>query len=542
MADKNQEIALGLLKEHESNKAERSEWTDHWENCAKYGVPHKNNMYGQRVKGSKNPPDLFTCFAIWAIDFIASAFHGMLTNPSSVWFGLTTGIREIDRADSVRRWIDEAVHRMIDTLNGSNFQTEIYETYTDLASLGTNILKMEDDERDVINFQSIPIYLGAIDEDKRGDVVYVSREYEYTIFQIIEKFGELPTNIKNQLDSKNTEQLYKIVHIVKPRIRAELKGQLDVGIKKLPSSMKFVSYHVLEKAKYILEFAGFEDNPYAVPRWSKTADEKYGRSPLMKALADVKLLNAMKKVTIQGAQLKIAPPVETPDNGFLRPLNLKPFGVNYKRSTSRSETKPIYTGADPGIGLDIMEDVKKDIKQHFYIDQLQMIVADRMTATEVIQRRDEQLRTLGPLLGRLHRELLKPIIDRLFGLMLNKGLFPELPQELKQLKNGELKIKYNSAIAKAQITSESENIVRAIEATASIINSQPETLDLIDGDALLKYNWGIFGAPDVALRNASEVKKIRTARAEAQAKLSQQADDSQDAGVANQLSPLMPKE
>ena len=534
---KNQEVGRSLIKEHESNKVDRSEWTESWEECSYYGVPRKNNMYGQRTKGSKvTGSQLFTAYAIWCIDFVASAFHGMLTNPASIWFGLTSGIRELDQNDNVRVWLDEVVHRMIDTLNGSNFQTEIHETYIDLASSGTNVLKMEEDEEDVINFQSIPPYRCTIGEDKRGDVKTVSREYEFNIYQIIEEFGELPEEIKRDMGNELQEK-FVIIHVIKPRKRAELQKQLDIGGKELPKSMKYVSYHILQKSAYILELKGFKEAPYAVPRWSKTSDEKYGRSPLMKALADVKLLNSMQKVTIQGAQLKIAPPVESPDNGFLRPLNLKPYGVNYRRATTKMETRPIFTGADPGIGLEIMDSSKGDIKQHFYIDQLRMIVADRMTATEVIQRRDEQLRTLGPILGRLHRELLKPIIDRLFGLMLDKGLLPPIPEELGDLKGGKLKIKYTSAIAKAQITSEAENIVRAIESTSVIIQAQPEVLDLIDGDKLLKYNWEIFGAPTTSLRSGKEVEEIRKARAEAQQKMEQQEDQTHEAESINKMAP-----
>jgi hypothetical protein len=39
-----------------------------------------------------------------------------------------------------------------------------------------------------------------------------------------------------------------------------------------------------------------------------------------------------------------------------------------------------------------------------------------MTATEVIQRNEEKMRLLGPVLGRLQSELLKPLIDRVFNI------------------------------------------------------------------------------------------------------------------------------
>ena len=44
----------------------------------------------------------------------------------------------------------------------------------------------------------------------------------------------------------------------------------------------------------------------------------------------------------------------------------------------------------------------------------------QMTATEVIQRNEEKMRLLGPVLGRLQSELLKPLIDRVFAILLKK--------------------------------------------------------------------------------------------------------------------------
>jgi hypothetical protein len=47
-----------------------------------------------------------------------------------------------------------------------------------------------------------------------------------------------------------------------------------------------------------------------------------------------------------------------------------------------------------------------------------------MTATEVMQRTEERMRLLGPILGRMEAELLGPIITRVFGIMLRQGAVP----------------------------------------------------------------------------------------------------------------------
>ena len=37
-----------------------------------------------------------------------------------------------------------------------------------------------------------------------------------------------------------------------------------------------------------------------------------------------------------------------------------------------------------------------------------------MTATEVLQRNEEKMRILGPVMGRIQSELLEPMINRVF--------------------------------------------------------------------------------------------------------------------------------
>ena len=54
-----------------------------------------------------------------------------------------------------------------------------------------------------------------------------------------------------------------------------------------------------------------------------------------------------------------------------------------------------------------------------------------VTATEVLQRNEEKMRLLSPVLGRLQAELLQPLISRSFALLLRAGLLPPAPEELQ---------------------------------------------------------------------------------------------------------------
>lgn len=522
-------LANRVCKNYETLKAERSNWDSHWDEVARFVIPRKDNVYGQATIGEKKANRLFDTEAIRATDELAAALHGMLTNPSTVWFGLSTGDAEKDRNEKIRNWLHSSTKKMVNVLNNSNFQQEILETYTDLGSIGTGSLRMEDDEEEVIRFHSSPVYAVMIDENSRGDIDTVSRKYSYDKRQVLQAFGDnMDEETKKMFHEAQVTKKWEIIHHISPRTEMEKEGK--VGNK----AMKFMSVHVLVDKKIVLEESGFASFPYAIPRWTKINKEKYGRSPAMKVLSDIKMSNMMKKVIIQGAQLAIAPPLQVPDMGFLSPLKFGPYSTNYKRSGNNGdEVKPLFVGADPRIGVELLEMVNASIRQAFFLDKLNVNLGDRATATEVLQRKDEQLRTLGPILGRLNRELLKPIIDRLFAIMEAKNLFDDMPDGLK--KGDNLDIKYVSAIAQAQVVTESDSMLRAINASGPIINLDPSVMDLIDGDKYLQKNLDIFGVDPSVIRSTAEVKEIREARTQREQELAQQQDALTSAETVNKL-------
>lgn len=520
------ELARKVIKKYEDLKAERMNWDSHWDEVAKFVVPRKDNVYGQATIGEKRANRLFDTEGIRACDELAAALHGMLTNPATIWFGLSTGDPAIDKKYSVSFWLHDCTRKMINVLNNSNFQQEILETFTDLGSIGTNSLRIEDDKDEVVKFHSEPVYNVLIDDNSKGDIDTVVRCYKFDKRQILQEFGDSLSEEDKKSLGDAPEKKWEIIHEVSPRNDEEMKKGLG------NKGYKYKSIHVLRDKGIVLSESGFKSFPFAVPRWSKINKEKYGRSPAMKVLADIKMMNMMKKVTIQGAQLSIAPPLQVPDTGFLAPLKLSPYSTNYRRTGLKDRVEPLFTGADPRIGFELLEMVKMSIRQAFFLDKLNVDLGDRATATEVLQRKDEQLRTLGPVLGRLNRELLKPIIDRVFAIMEDRDMFLETPAEIK---NAELDIKYVSAIAQAQMAAESDSMMRAINASSAIIQMDPTVMDNIDGDAFLRKNLEIFGVDPSILRKPNAVEVMRQQRAQ-QAQREQEMMESQvGAEVVNKV-------
>jgi len=521
--DAQQKLVENLIKRLGQLKTERQNWETHWDEVAGYFVPKKDQIFGQRTRGEKKHNLLFDSTSIHAAELLASALHGMLTTPTGIWFGLSTGDQALDTDDTIKEWLDDTSRRMIQVLNNSNFQTEIHEIYMDLVSFGTSPFRIEEDDETVVRFGSRPVYETYIAEDFKGRIDTVYYEYEMTKREIVNQFRNTLTEdyIRN---AENTPfEREKILHAVEPRMGQPSKN------KNIPKNMPFASYKILMCDHTLLLESGFKDNPWAVPRWSKISSEVYGRSPAMKALSDAKMLNKMKKATIEAAQLAVAPPLQVPDDGIILPVRTSPNSINYYRAGTKDRIEPLFTGSDVRLGEQMMATVKEQIRQAFFIDQLQLVQNSRMTTVEVTQRRDEQLRLLSPILGRLNNELLRPMIDRVFNIMLKKKMFLPPPT---QLSNAGLQVQYTSMIAKAQLASEGENFQRALNMVAPVIQIQPEAADKFDGDSIVEYASSLYGLPTRLLRKDKAVQDIRQARVETQQKLEEQEDEMHDKEVA----------
>ncbi len=514
------ELVAEVKKFHGKLKGGRSNWDSHWEEVANYVIPKKDDVFTKQnaVGGEKktNNGKLYDSTAIHANELLASALHGMLTNPTSLWFDLTTGVEDLDRNEEVKGWLQKMVRRIHAILNNSNFQTEIHEVFLDLCSFGTASMRIEADDDMILRFHSRPIFELYVKENSKGTIDTVSREYKMSSRQILQEFGK-KVFTEQQLTEivKDPLKDWDIIHLVQPS-----KDVAD-GKKR---RKKFTSIHVMVKLDVELKVAGFHEFPYVIPRWSKISGETYGRSPAMKSLPDIKMINEIMKATIRSAQKIVDPPLQAPDDGVLLPLRTSPGSINYYRAGTKDRIESLQTNGRPELGFQLMEQIKLQIRQSFFIDQLQLNEGPQMTATEVIQRSEEKLRLLGPLLGRLHFELLQPMIDRIFGIMIRSGEMPpeSIPEELA---GRALDVKFSSAIARAQKTSEVENLNRAIGAMAPIAEADPSVMDNINADEVLRFVSDKFDLPVDIFNKKEEVKEIRNQR---QQQMQQQAEQEQN--------------
>ncbi|MGB1861859.1 MAG: portal protein, partial [Candidatus Actinomarina sp.] len=398
------DLTKTIMARFDRLKTGRQNWETHWQEVADYMQPRKADVTRTRSRGDKRTELIFDSSPIQAVELLAASLHGMLTNPSTPWFSLRYKDEGLDSDDEAKLWLEGVTDTMYTAFNRSNFQQEIFELYHDLITFGTAAMFIEEDQSDLLKFSTRHINEIFITENDKGRIDTVYRKFKITLRAAAQQFGgSLSEEAKNKVEKDPFDEI-DILHAVYPRQDFDPR-------KKDKENMEFESVYIEYKNGNELSVGGFVEFPFVVPRYLKASHEIYGRSPAMTALPDVKMLNEMSKTTIKAAQKQVDPPLLVPDDGFLLPVRTVPGGLNFYRSGTRDRIEPLNIGANNPLGLNMEEQRRTAIRNVFYVDQLLLQQGPQMTATEVIQRNEEKMRLLGPVLGRLQSELLKPMID-----------------------------------------------------------------------------------------------------------------------------------
>ena len=521
------DLTKTIMARFDRLKTGRQNWETHWQEVADYMQPRKADVTKTRSRGDKRTELIFDSSPIQAVELLAASLHGMLTNPSTPWFSLRYKDEGLDADDEAKLWLEGVTDTMYTAFNRSNFQQEIFELYHDLITFGTAAMFIEEDQSDLLKFSTRHINEIYVTENDKGRIDTVYRKFKITLRAAAQQFGEgLSEEAKRRVDKDPFDEI-DILHAVYPR-------QDFNPTKKDKKNMEFESVYVEYKNGNELSVGGFVEFPFVVPRYLKASHEIYGRSPAMTALPDVKMLNEMSKTTIKAAQKQVDPPLLVPDDGFLLPVRTVPGGLNFYRSGTRDRIEPLNIGANNPLGLNMEEQRRTAIRNVFYVDQLLLQQGPQMTATEVIQRNEEKMRLLGPVLGRLQSELLKPMIDRCFAILLRNNQFAQAPDFLS---GQDIEIEYVSPLAKAQKSTELSSITRAIEILGSLANVAP-VFDYINFDALVKHVADLVGVPQKVLKLQSQVNAEREQQAQLAEQQAQMQQMQQVADAGGKIAPL----
>ena len=509
--------ATAVCQLHDALMNKRATTEQVWKDILDYVLPRKSRVLDRhpKTKGERRDELLFDATAPVAANLLANALHGLLTNPGGRFFGLRATQPGLQDDHEVQVWTDNVVDVLLQEVADSNWDSQAHEMYQDIITVGTGpfyTLPQKADNK--LRFYSRHVEEVYIAENHEGIVDTFIREFPMSLRQLIQEFGllALPEKVRrNAGEEKALAEEHNVLHLVQPREKYN-PNKLDA------LNLPIASVYILKQDKHLLREGGFAEMPAAAPRWNKLSGEVYGRSPSWTALSDIQMINAMKRTVLKAAQRTAEPPFMSPSEGFMNPIQSKPGGVTFYKPRMMGKVgiqgliQPLPVG-DVRFAENAYRDIQMQIRQQYLNDQLDLKESPQMTATEANMRDIRQRRVMGPLLGRLNSEFLRPVIERCYGILFRQGRIPDPPPALE---GQPLTVEYTSPIAQAQQMFKIESLNRALSSVLPLAEMRPDILDHVDFDHIARETPELYGVDPDILVPPDAVMQLRDARAKQQ--------------------------
>lgn len=369
---------------------EREIWLNRWKTAMRYTIPTDD----------ADVSTLFDATASDAVDNLAASMYSLLTPPESLWINL---VKESDESPDA----DYATAMLRAHLNDSNFYTTIHQCYTDLVMLGTACLFMAENpigSNSAFSFTAIPMTDIAL---LPGAVFHTT---SMPACDLMEKYPTvtLPKNMQDTV--KNNPQTP--IRLVQSLVGKDFTAWIDVGG---------------DFENNIVATGTFETNPYIIFRWSLVSGEIYGRSPVLRALPDIKTANKVVELVLKNATIAVSGIWQADDDGVinLSNINLTP-GAIIPKAVGSSGLTPLHSGADFDVSQIVLRDLRDRIRHTLLADRLGLLSDKEMTATEILARNSDMVRILGATYGRLLHEFIKPMCERGLQILSRRGLIEKI--------------------------------------------------------------------------------------------------------------------
>jgi hypothetical protein len=520
-----------------SLQSERSSWITHWRELSDYLMPRSARFYkSDRNKGTKRHNAIFDNTASRALRVLAAGMMSGMTSPARPWFRLALPDEDLMDYGPVKEWLADTQRRMLNVFARSNTYLSLHAIYEELGAFGTSTSIMLDDFDSVIHHYQAPVGEFAIASDYRGRVNTLYREFEKTVGEMVGEFGyeNCSRTVQNLHTAGNLDAWVPVIHAIEPRVDRD--PRMKDGKNKPWRSCYFEPGSDGANNKFLRE-GGFDRFPALAPRWHKSGGDIYGSSPGMEALGDIKQLQHEQLRKANGIDYMTKPPLQVPAGMKGRDIDYLPGGVTYVDAPGTNNA--VSTLFNVSLNLEHLlidiQDVRQRINGAFYADLFLMLAQStntNMTATEVAERHEEKLLMLGPVLERLHNELLKPLIDETFAKMINANVLPPPPEELQGV---ELDVEFVSMLAQAQRAVGVNSVDRYVASMGMIAQMKPDVLDKLDSDKWADAYGDMLGVDPDLIVSGEDVAIVRQQRAEVQQRQAQLESVERQANAAQKL-------
>ncbi len=505
-----------ILDRLESLKANRHNFNSLAQECYDWIDPTDGDVIYRRSDGEDRHSDIYDPTAGEAHEKFVAGMAANITPPDTRTIEISSDKDFLKEDEISTRYFNIVSNVFNRALAASNWSMAAPLAYHDMGITGTPRVMIMPDPRGGFQFENYHYSSTWIAENHLGDVDTLCREFRLTARQAVQKWPN--GNFNDQLrrdasDPKLMENEYWFVHEVVPR-QDRNPGKLN----KL--NLPWSSTYVMRDERIIVDEGGFREQPFVAPRFFKNHNEVEGRSPAMRALANVSMINDMMATLIRRANQDADPPLMTPDEDVLA-MDTSPGSAFAYNPADGVIPQFLELRGRYDLPEWVVQRYEKAIQNAFYMDFFAMMsTLDRdieRTAFEIGERLKEKVDLLSVVRGRLKREFLDPAMTRCVNILHRQGLLPPMPTEVRD--NPGFEFEYRGRLAILAKSLEVRHVTQFLNSAIPYIEIWPDMADNVDADLVMQQLAGAWNATSVT-RESGQVSQIRQQR---QAAIDQQA-------------------
>lgn len=523
-----------LIRDWGEMDVEFSSWVPQAKEISMYLLPRSGRFFtSDRNRGEKRYNNILDSTGTRALRILGAGLMGGGSSPARPWFRLATPDPELMKLQSVKVWLDDVTRLLLDIFQRSNTYRALHSVYEELAAFGTGACLVLSDYEDVIRLYPITYGEYRIAAGPRGEVNKFARRFDMTVANLVAEFGfdNCSTAVQNLYTSGSLNQWVTVYHFITPNTDRDPK-RIDAR----NMAWKSCYFESTNEDKFLRE-SGHKRFRVLAPRWSVSGGDIYGTGCGAEGLGDLKQLQHEQLRKAEGIDYKTKPPLQIPTGMKNREIDRLPGGNSFIDTTgTNGGIKTMFeVNLDLSHLLNDIQDVRGRINDTFFVPVFLMMANDQrsgVTATEIAERHEEKLLMLGPVLERVHNELLSPLISLAFDECAETGILPPPPDELKGI---DLNIEFISMLAQAQRAITTNSTDRFVAGLISLSQVKPNVMNKFNEYAWVDNYADSLGIDPKLVNDDQTVAKIEKQQAEMAQKAQQVALAEQASKTAKNL-------
>jgi hypothetical protein len=481
-----------------------------WQSISDLIFPQTFGISQYITPGTELMQHLYDTTAVEEAENMAS---GLVSNlfPAGQRFFNVGAPGPLQRESDVREYLPYLVEQSHEYMFNSNFIQQVSNTIHYWVVFGTGSLYSDWTVANGLSYRDYAIGTYQCLENAQGVIDTKIISCPMTARQIVEKFGEDgvgPSVMAVWNKPEKREESFDVIQLVSPR-----KDYDKDPVMRPATAAPWQSVYVQEKDAVVLQEGGYDEFPFAVPRYQVIYREIYGRGRGTMLLPQVRVLNRLAKDYMEMSNKWVNPPKQVLES-FDGTVDVTPGALNFVSEMPSIVPIDMNTSGAYPVTRDILEYRREGIRQGFFknaFEPLTPLTGDRRNTTEIIERLKEGMKRLSKPMGRLFVELLAPVITRTIRLLVRNGVVAPPPDVLAGVP---MKIEFINPLALALRDQQSRGGQYWVSALGEASEIFPGVLDNVDSDKWARDLGESLGVKSDQIRPEDQVAEIREQRAE----------------------------